>query len=734
MLKLNVKFLLPVLLQFGFIKLSAQGINQFWGITKQGGPTAIGSIFSTDSAGGNLQNRYSFVTGDGQFPSSGLTVFNNKLYGLSGSGGTNGAGTLFEYDPATSTFTKKVDMVAANGSNPFGGLTVYNNKLYGVTYSGGVNGDGTIFEYDPSTNTYTDRFDLVYASGAFPQGTLALYNNKFYGLATLGGANAVGVLFQYDPATNVYTDKIDMLTSAGNFGYNLTVYNNKFYGVTPLGGANSLGVIFEYDPAANVYTKRIDLSNSIGARGYGILEACNNKLYGLANQGGTNSNGVLFEYDTTSFTYTDKVDLTSATGDQPFGSMKQYNNKLYGLTSIGGVNNKGTLFEYDPSTATYTKKQDFNGTNGSFPEKTQLIVFPAPVSKGVLSTCEVLPSATIDNSNYNKWVPVTDSLGDIAAEINAHGNVLGTVTVSLFTKTGACREDANHRLYLNRNITITPQFQPVSGNVDLRLYVRKSELDSLKDAVNSMMQPSGVASIYQVDVFKNNDACAATGSIAALPLTATTGTYGVDYYLQVSVSSFSSFYFANKLLTSILPLELKFFTGIQKTTANLLQWKAQFSSYTSFFVERSFDGIHFSEIGFAETNGADTARLFEYSDDQPGNINNYYRLRMKQQNETEKYSATILLQRKLLSPVTVFIQPNVIASPTAVILTNSDKDRDIDLIITDMQGRVMQKNHFALKAGSNNIRLGLHKFAAGMYGLSGVYEGGKTNVQMFIKN
>ena len=159
---------------------------------------------------------------------------------------------------------------------------------------------------------------------------------------------------------------------------------------------------------------------------------------------------------------------------------------------------------------------------------------PAPVAPGNLVNCQVLPTVNINAMNNNVWVPVYDSSGKIALMINANGNNLGVVNTSLFTKTGACREDGSHRLYLNRNLTITPQ-SPPSTPVSIRLYVLKAELDSLKTALNSQGQPSGVASINEVDVFNNIDACAVTGTLNALPLPAVTGSDNTVYSLTVSV-------------------------------------------------------------------------------------------------------------------------------------------------------------------------------------------------------
>ncbi|MBK8495240.1 MAG: hypothetical protein IPL50_09530 [Chitinophagaceae bacterium] len=227
------------------------------------------------------------------------------------------------------------------------------------------------------------------------------------------------------------------------------------------------------------------------------------------------------------------------------------------------------------------------------------------VAPGNKIACQVLPAVTIDNTNNNTWVPVYDSAGRIAAEIHANGNNLGIISTSLFTQTGPCREDAFFRLYLNRNISITPQNQPVSGNVSVRLYILKAELDSLRTAVNSQSQPSGVASVNEVDVFKNEDTCRAIGGSAALPLTAIPGTYNADHYLQVSIPGFSSFHFANKLLPAILPVKLKTFTGKPVGNTHELKWEADCFDDVIFNVERSADGIRFNTIGNipAEKNG-----------------------------------------------------------------------------------------------------------------------------------
>src|SRR5688572_9576894 len=83
-----------------------------------------------------------------------------------------------------------------------------------------------------------------------------------------------------------------------------------------------------------------------------------------------------------------------------------------------------------------------------------------------------------ENGNTNYWVPITGPDGNIMAEIYANGNNLGTVTSSFYKNSGGIRSAPGIK-YLDRNITITPQFQPTlplgSPLVKIRLYISKAE-------------------------------------------------------------------------------------------------------------------------------------------------------------------------------------------------------------------------------------------------------------------
>jgi hypothetical protein len=274
------------------------------------------------------------------------------------------------------------------------------------------------------------------------------------------------------------------------------------------------------------------------------------------------------------------------------------------------------------------------------------------VTDGTINICNTGTTITIDNNNSNMWVPITGPDGNIMAEIYASGNNLGTVTSSFYKNSGAIRV-ANTTHYLDRNITITPQTQPSSA-VKIRLYISKAELDALiADAA------SGVFSISNLQILKNNDPCGSTLTEATTAIAPTFAeTHGVNgYMLQGDISSFSSFYFASTNVT--LPLDLISFSGhLQNDNSVLLNWKTENEINTSHFVvERSTDAIRFNGIGNINANGRNNpGGSFNYALSDNDAVNQsthrlYYRLKMVDIDGRFTYSNIVAVSLPLITSV-----------------------------------------------------------------------------------
>lgn len=633
--------------------------NKMYGLTKSGGADNLGTLFEWNPATNIFIKKVDLGGKDDKFPTGTLTRFNGKLYGAATKGGINGIGVLFEWDPASATYSKKYEFSTQDGRNPNSSLTLFNQKLYGMTTFGGTQDSGVIFEWDPVSNVYTKKIDFSGSKGTVPYGDLVAYNNKLYGMTSSGNAGNTGTIFEWDPASNVFIKKIDFTGPTGYHPFgSLSLFNGKFYGTTIDGGTTFLGTLFEWDPNSNIITTKHNFTVAGGNRSYGTLTLENNIFYGVTYYGGANGAGVLFTYDPMGEVYTPKVHLAVSTGSNPQACVTFSGGKFYGITRNGGNNGRGVIFEWDPITNGYSKKYDFASFSSTLHYNNNLLRVPAFVANGVDNTCTTMPTITINSSNNNIWVPITDIKGDAIGEIRANGNNLGTVSTSLYVNNGPVREDTQHRLYLDRNVSITPQVQP-STPVDIRLYLKKSEFEALRTATNSLGQPSGVNTIAELSLFKNSDPCTGAISNSLNPVPVTAAQWGDNYVLTASISSFSSFFVTK---STALPVSLLHFSAAVLNYDALLTWvTATEQQMAGYELERSFNGIDFSQVGSRVlAYNSSTPKHYQVKDPeifrwQTGNV--YYRLKMINVDGTSKFSGIVVLSNSTITGTTLYPNP-----------------------------------------------------------------------------
>ncbi|MBO9570891.1 MAG: hypothetical protein J7497_01575, partial [Chitinophagaceae bacterium] len=291
----------------------------------------------------------------------------------------------------------------------------------------------------------------------------------------------------------------------------------------------------------------------------------------------------------------------------------------------------------------------------------------------------------------NLLVPITGADGNILAEIKANGNILGTVTSSFYTKTGTVRETSAKKLYASRNITVTPQNQPTTA-VDIRLYLTSAEYNALRTSTNSQGNLSGVNTIGDVVILKNTDACGS--ALVNNPITITpqyAESFGSNYVLQGSITSFSTFYLGSPN-SGILPLQLLTFKGsLQENNVALMRWTITNEIRTSHFVvERSIDGNNFTSIGIVNATGdGDAKSSYSFTDlnagSQPVSII-YYRLKIFDKRGEYFNSKTISIV--LNKSINVLLFPNPVKQILNITLAGSGTN-SVMIQIMDLTGRII---------------------------------------------
>lgn len=358
-------------------------------------------------------------------------------------------------------------------------------------------------------------------------------------------------------------------------------------------------------------------------------------------------------------------------------------------------------------------KYTFLGYNSS--AGTSTIPATIPIDAGTLNNCATGTSVTINaaNSNTNLWVPLTGPNGNIIAEINANGNNLGNVTSSFYVQSGSpVRSAAGNNKYLNRNITINVQNQPVS-DVSVRLYLTSTEL---QDMVNT--PGSGVTSINDIGIFKNNDACGST--ISAIPYAQTiTGRYTQSTFghaIQATISSFSTFYFMST--SSTLPANVITFKANAVGDAAKLLWAVEDQeNVKTYVIERSRNNINFAASGSVDARGNAGENIeYQFTDINAAAFAStaYYRIKIVDKDGNAKYTHVIPVSFETYTRAFVSVQPNPVVNNATVLVTSTAEEM-VQLRVTDNTGRVVISKNVRLVKGRNTLELNVNNLSSGLY-------------------
>jgi hypothetical protein len=96
------------------------------------------------------------------------------------------------------------------------------------------------------------------------------------------------------------------------------------------------------------------------------------------------------------------------------------------------------------------------------------------------------------------------------------------------------------------------------------------------------------------------------------------------------------------------------------------------------------------------------------------------------------YSTTVTLINAVKGIDVMNIAPNPIVNGTFNLKVSTAEKIQMELVITDMQGRILQKQSVPMIAGFNQIPMHVKNLAAGTYQLFGNTADGRTRVLRFV--
>ena len=217
--------------------------------------------------------------------------------------------------------------------------------------------------------------------------------------------------------------------------------------------------------------------------------------------------------------------------------------------------------------------------------------------------------------------------------------------------------------------------------------------------------------------------------------TVTSGTNIAPVLSRTGMTGFSQFAIGGEASVA-LPISVQYFTGVKATATNTLNWKVNCYSTPSvtLVLERGSNGRSFTAINSITASALRCDLPFTYSDAQPLAGANYYRLKMIDADGKVSYSGVVVLLNKEKGLEIVSINPNPVTVDGMFKLNvTSAQATKLNLVIVDMQGRIVNQQVLAVANGFNSLTVNVATLSTGTYQVYGTSSEGKTKVLSFVK-
>ena len=149
-------------------------------------------------------------------------------------------------------------------------------------------------------------------------------------------------------------------------------------------------------------------------------------------------------------------------------------------------------------------------------------------------------------------------------------------------------------------------------------------------------------------------------------------------------------------------------------------------------LERSSDSRTFKTVNAITATQARCNQPFDFTDAQPLQGNNFYRLKMIDIDGKISYSPIVLILNGGKTFEFVGLYPSLVNNETVVSIS-SDKATTIESRISDMHGRTLKSFKRTIPTGSSLITVDCSNLSAGIYNYTGISADGTTKTLRFVK-
>ena len=708
-----------------------------------GNCTYSGNTISNLSSTGAFVNVIALQGGSTSVPVSNFS--NNTLTGLSSTGSNASVIGIWLSAGATANINDNaINNLSGSGSiaplalgiwvSNSTTVNIYNNKIHTISETGTlslgdrvvkgiyISGSTTLTAYNnfianlnaPATNEPNAVIGISVES-VTANTTYNLYYNSVYINATSTGTD-------FGTSGIYHTTNTTATTAALNMIDNIVVNTS-----TP----NGTGVTAAY--------RRSDatLTNYASTSDYNLLYAGTPSATKLIYYDGTNSSQSLAAYQTLvstrdanslsalpAFTSTTNLHLTTANCQ-----LDGRGTPISITTDIDGTTRNVTTPDIGADEFTATTSTNLAGVVGS----------------AVCETRAVSGSGTTFTSNACDLIAniLPSGANPVSGRVN--------VCVTLVDTVGLPLPVFNAEPYLPRHFDIEPTTaNTTTTSATITLYFTQAEFNNYNNKNGTWPDlptgPADAAGKANLKVTQyhgtattspstpgNYTAAAGTG-IYIDPVDANIVWNGSYWAVTFNVTGFSGFYVHTNPRFA-LPISLNYINGIKQVGKHLITWKVTCNTTPSatLTLERSADARNFTQVYTTNATALRCAQPFDYTDAQPLAGINYYRLKMVDADGKITYSNTIALINASKGFELLSIAPNPVTKGIFKLNATAARQTKTEVVISDIQGRVVNRQRIILVAGYNSIDMNVDQLAPGTYNISSITAEEKTRVIRFVK-
>jgi len=213
------------------------------------------------------------------------------------------------------------------------------------------------------------------------------------------------------------------------------------------------------------------------------------------------------------------------------------------------------------------------------------------------------------------------------------------------------------------------------------------------------------------------------------PMAGNEGEAGYNYLLQAVTGNEST------MSLTPLPIVVNYLNGYKQANKHLLNWKVTCISTprVTMELERSADSRNFVTINSITADAVRCGSPFDHTDASPLKGMNYYRLKMTDIDGRISYSSVVALLNAVKGFDIVNIAPNPVVSDNLNLNVASAQAGKMEIMILDMQGRLVSRQSLVLISGFNSLPVTVANLAAGTYSIYGIAGEHRSRTLRFVK-